>query len=175
MLGAIFSALVAVNSYFVTAAQFQETRKALVSNAAARFPTPSQAAYAASLEYKAPLITGEIGAKIFADVDSSGNESYSFGPRIYSEVDPQDNADEIVYDTTARDGHARVVGLWHEHALGSTFVDLYGHYDVIRETHQTVWTTIGYAFYVQYFDGDTVQPIWTASVPAIAPLCSACD
>lgn len=46
--------------------------------------------------------------------------------------------------------------------------------DAIEQTHQTVWTTIGRAFYVQYFDGTRVVPVWTSAVPAIEPLCSDC-
>jgi|GEM_PF-6593059 len=172
MVVAVLTALLAANNYAITPAQLDQTRRALVTHSAERFSTPSEAAFAASLKY-GNLATEEVGAKIYVDVDAMG-PYYSFGPRIFSDVDPVDTSPEIVYDDSATDGHAGVVGLWHKHALGSTWADLYGHYDAIRETHQTIWTTIGHGLYVQFFDGAMVQPVWTASVPAIRPLCTAC-
>ncbi len=173
MLSAILPVLLAAN-YAMSPWQFQETRTALVAHTANRFNTASEAAYAASLKYHVALASGEIGAKIYMDSDGLG-QYYSYGPPMYSQVDPVLISDEIVYDTRQTDGHARVVGLWHEHALGSSWPDLYGHYEAIRETHQTVWTTLAHDFFVQYFDGTTVQPEWTSSVPAIQPLCTECD
>jgi hypothetical protein len=172
MVGAILIGLVATNAYSITPAQMQQTQAAVTSNAAPRFSTPSEAAYAASLRYST-LSTEEVGAKIYVDADGAG-QYYSFGPRLYGETDPVETVDEIVYDDSVTDGHTAVVGLWHKHAMGSTWVDLYGHYDVIRQTHQTIWTTIGRDFFVQYFDGTTVEPAWTAAVPAIRPLCKSC-
>ncbi len=172
MLTAILPALLAAK-YAMSEWQLQETRIAVVAHSAKRFQTPSEAAYAASFKYRTALPNGEIGAKIYLDVDLSG-QYYTYGPRMYSEVDPVSVADEIVYDDSKTDGHSRVVGLWHEHALGSTWLDLYGHYDAVRETHQTVWTTLGHDLFVQYFDGTTVQPVWSNAVPAIEPLCTAC-
>jgi len=173
MLGAILPVLLAAN-YAMSPWQLEETRTALVAHTANRFDTPSEAAYAASLKYRVALASGEIGAKIYMDVDRLG-QYYTYGHPMYSEVDPVLVSDQIVYDASQTDGHSCVVGLWHEHALGSTWPDLYGHYDAIRETHQTVWTTLGRDFFVQYFDGTTVQPIWTSSVPAIEPVCTECD
>jgi hypothetical protein len=171
MVGALLAGLLAAN-YSMTPSQLQQTRATLVSNVAGRYATPTEAAYAASLRYST-LSFEEVGAKIYVDGEGSG-QYYSFGRPIYGETDPQETVDEIVYDDSVTDGHAAVVGLWHKHALGSTWVDLYGHYDVIRQTHQTIWTTIGRDFFVQYFDGSTVLPVWSASVPAIRPLCKAC-
>jgi hypothetical protein len=173
MLAAILPVLFASTMYSATPQQVRQWSRASSSKAGDRFSTPTEAAYAASLKYKVVLSSGEIGAKIYADFDG-GREYYTYGPPLYSEVDPQDTSDEIVYDYTVTDGHTHVVGLWHEHAVGSTWYDLYGHYETIRQTHQAIWTTLGHDFFVQYFDGTTVQPQWTAAVPAIQPICSVC-
>ena len=159
-------------AYSLSRVQEQATRVQL-ANHAAYFDTPSEAAYAASLRYAQAMPFGEIGSKIYLDV--VGNRAYySYGSQLISQTDPSDGADEIVYDSAAADGHTAVVGMWHEHPLSDTWSSLYGHNAEITQTHQTIWTTIGLDFYVQYWDGTGVAPRWSNSIPAIDPICRDC-
>jgi hypothetical protein len=161
-------------AYFISPLQLRYAQALAAAGTAKGFDTPSQAAYAASLRYATAIPSGEAGAKIYMDTDGA-RIAYSYGPRLSSDVDQQTAADEIVYDDRATDGHSAVVGVWHEHAVGSTWLDLYGHYDAIAATHQSIWTTIGQDFYVQFWDGSAVEPAWQSSAPAIAPLCQGCE
>lgn len=161
-------------AFFISSLQLRQAHVLAAAGAQKGYPTPSQAAYAASLRYATALPTGEVGAKIYMDSDGA-NIYYSFGDLISSDVDPESASDQIVYDDRATDGHLGVVGMWHEHAVRSTWLDLYGHNDTISETHQSIWTTIGQDFYVQFWDGSGVEPAWGSDAPAIAPLCQRCE
>lgn len=134
-----------------------------------RFPTASEAAYAASLRYGRPLQTVEVGAKIYVDL-VQGAYVYSYGPPIYGEAEDESNDEVIEYDPRAFDGHFFLVGFWHEHPSADSWLSLYGHYSQIALTHQAVWTSIGRELFVQYWDGTQVMPRWTSAVPAIAPI-----
>jgi hypothetical protein len=163
-----------VLSYTLNAIERTQTHQLEAAGTVSGYGTPSEAAYAASLRYGTALPNGEIGVKIYVD-EKNGIFVYSFGTPIYSDVDMQTSADFITYDYRQADGHGAVAGLWHQHALGSTWEDLYGHYDVIARTHQSIWTTIARDFYVQYWDGSAVLPAWTSATPAIAPICQNCE
>jgi hypothetical protein len=134
-----------------------------------RFPTASEAAYAASLNYGRDLLTVEVGAKIYVDV-VQGTPVYSYGSQLLGVDDYDSDEEEIVYDPLGADGHFRAIGFWHEHPTGDNWLSLYGHYAQIDVTHQTVWTTIAHNFFVQFWDGSRVLPEWTSSVPAIRPI-----
>jgi hypothetical protein len=134
-----------------------------------RFPTPSEAAYAASLRYGSAVLTVEVGAKIYVDW-VQGALVYSYGPSILGQDDYDSGDDEILYDPRATDTHFGVVGFWHEHPTSDGWLSLYGHYAQIEITHQAVWTTIGRDFFVQFWDGTRAMPQWTSAVPAISPI-----
>jgi hypothetical protein len=134
-----------------------------------RFPTASEAAYAASLNYGRALLTAEVGAKIYVDI-VQGTPVYSYGPAMSGQDDYESGENEIVYDPLQTDGHFRLIGFWHEHPAADGWLSLYGHYAQIQMTHQTIWTTIGRELFVQFWDGLHAMPQWTASVPAISPI-----
>jgi hypothetical protein len=148
-----------------------EQQRAMVRSSfkSERFPTASEAAYAASLRYGRELLTVEVGAKIYVDI-VQGVPVYSYGPPLTGQTDDDTDDEEIVYDPLAADGHFRAIGFWHEHPTVDDWFTLYGHYAQIAVTHQTIWTTIGRDFFVQFWDGSRPAPAWTAAVPAIAPL-----
>lgn len=152
--------------YIMTQREVAMVRAAFRSQ---RFPTASEAAYAASLNYARPLVTVEVGAKIYVDV-VQGAPVYSYGPPIYGQFDEQTGEQEIVYDALAADDHFRAVGFWHQHPANEGFLTLYGHYAEIGSTHTTVWTTIGRNLFAQFWDGSRPMPEWTTSVPAIQPI-----
>lgn len=161
-------------AFLISLPQLRQAQVLAKAGAVNGFDTPSQAAYAASLRYATAIPTGEVGAKIYVDSDGS-RLYYSFGPRLDSDVDQETAGDQIVYDDRDADGHLGVVGLWHEHAIESTWPDLYGHYGTVAQTHQSIWTTLGRDFYVQFWDGTAVEPAWQSVAPAIAPLCYNCE
>lgn len=134
-----------------------------------RFPTASEAAYAASLNYGRALLTVEVGAKIYVDI-VQGTPVYSYGPQLLGVDDYDSDENEIVYDPLAADGHFRAIGFWHQHPTEDSWLSLYGHYAQIDVTHQAIWTTIGHNFFVQFWDGSRTLPEWTSSVPAIRPI-----
>jgi hypothetical protein len=138
------------------------------------YATPSEAAYAASLAYaRIPLQHEEIGAKIFADFDGR-RLRYAYGPVLSSVTEASSGDEALRYATADSDGHLAVVGLWHEHPQGASWDTLAGHVSEIERTHQSIWTTVGSDFYVQFWDGESVAPAWTQVVPAIDPLCKDC-
>lgn len=163
-----------VFSYALNAVQQHETHLLEAAGTVAGYGTPSEAAYAASLRYAAAMPQGEVGVKIYVD-ERNGQVVYSFGTPIYSDVDQETATAEITYDARMADGHGAVVGLWHQHSVSSTWEDLFGHYETIASTHQTIWTTVGLDFYVQYWNGSAVLPHWSSNAPAIAPLCQNCE
>ncbi len=152
--------------YVLTPQQEAMVRASFTSE---RFPTVSEAAYAASLRYAQALLTVEIGAKIYVDF-VQGQPVYSYGPPLLGQYDYDSGEEEIVYDPFDPDGHFRVVGFWHEHPTVDDWFTLYGHYAQIDATHQTIWTTIGHDLFVQFWDGSEAMPQWSASVPAIQPI-----
>jgi hypothetical protein len=162
-----------VLSYALNALQRNETHLLEAAGTVVGYGTPSEAAYAASLRYGSAMPDGEIGVKIYMD-ERNGQIVYSFGKPMYSDMDQQTAEDAISYDDTVTDGHERVVGMWHQHAVESTWQDLFGHYQTVEETHQSIWTTIGRDFYVQYWNGRSVDPAWTSAAPAILPICQNC-
>jgi hypothetical protein len=89
---------------------------------------------------------------------------------LYGQTDDGTNDDSINYDPSATDGHFAVVGVWHEHASDDTWLTLYGHYAEIQATHQAVWTTVGGALYVLYWDGSRPMPEWRKTAPEIDPI-----
>ncbi len=142
--------------------------------AATAFTTASDAAYAAALRYNRHLLLNEIGAKIYVDYPiGNARPVYSYGPLINGQIDPQTGDEEVIYDENERDGHDKVVGLWHEHPRDDLITTLGSHEQEIRRTHQAVWTTIGDTLYVQFWNGTTVIPHWNES-NALPPLCNAC-
>ena len=134
-----------------------------------RFPTASEAAYAASLNYGRAVLTTEVGAKIYVDLVQNALV-YSYGSPVYGQTDEETGDQEIVYDPMATDGHLLAVGFWHQHPSNEGFLTLYGHYAEVQMTHQTVWTTIGRNLFAQFWDGSRPMPDWTSAVPAIEPI-----
>jgi hypothetical protein len=154
------------SDYVLTQQQAAMVRASFTSQ---RFPTASEAAYAASLNYGRPLLSVEVGAKIYVDL-VQGAPEYSYGPAIFGQNDSESGDEEILYDPRANDGHFLLVGFWHEHPSGDDWFTLYGHYAQIDATHQTVWTTIGRDLFVQFWNGTQAMPEWTKGVPAIQPI-----
>jgi hypothetical protein len=154
------------SDYVLTEAQEAMVRASFKSQ---RFPTASEAAYAASLNYGRAFLTVEVGAKIYVDV-IQGAVVYSYGPAIYGQSDDESGEEEILYDPRSNDGHFQLVGFWHEHPSPDDWLSLYGHYAQIDQTHQTVWTTIRRDVFVQFWDGTRAMPTWSSAVPAIQPI-----
>jgi hypothetical protein len=183
MLHLLFSAVVAPlfpfvmprekADYSLTTQQQLAARGRAAASSTPFFPTPTEAAFAASLRYARAMPDGEIGVKIYMDV-ANGSRRYTYGSLVFSQVN-SDGEDEIIYDDTQTDGHFAVVGLWHEHPMPSSWPELYGHQSTIAQTHQAIWTTVGLDFYVQYWDGSMVMPQWLETAPAIQPLCRDCE
>jgi hypothetical protein len=154
------------SDYVLTPTQEARVRASFRSQ---RFPTASEAAYAASLNYGRALLSVEVGTKIYVDV-IQGAPVYSYGQLLLGQADDETGDEEIVYDPLNADGHLKLIGFWHQHPTVDSWLTLYGHYAQIEATHQTVWTTIRRDFFVQFWDGSRAMPQWTAGVPAIQPI-----
>lgn len=171
---ALSSVLTLSTTYAFTPAQQQQTFAQVRTNAQPHvFATATEAAYAAAVQYGRALIDEEIGAKIYVDYSPSG-PVYSFGAVMLGQIDPDSGEPEITYPLDQTDGHSAIVGLWHEHRTGDTWRTLLGHEDAVRETGQAVWTSVGTTFFVQYWNGISVMPLWDPAAASLPALCTRC-
>lgn len=171
LLVGVVSFVNAVIAYALTPAQIDATRLSIDQS---YFDTPTEAAFAAARLYGTSAEPNfEIGAVIYLDM-RNGVARYSYGPMLTGQIDEVTADSEILYDTSNTAGNQAIVGLWHQHPLGSSWDSLRGHIDEIAATHQTIWTTIAHSLYVQYWSDGRVRPLWAHSMPAIPPVCTRC-